>query len=492
MDRQYPDYPQYDHRRPWTYHSASPSAPLASLYGSSQPARPEPVASARPPQERRRSERWTGPRAIKRSIPHNGATCDNRFCDEPDISPDERLCPGPKGLNLCAKCYKRFKIERRRAMEGRRAVTDAWMRPRRPRSVPREPSPETLPRSQTPYVKSEVPASSVQDAPSPVDEKRVSWNINESDEHLPIPETRGREPTKHASPLIAPSSPSEKSSLHSVSSVSLREHDRHTSRSPRKHRSRGRDDRRYRRHSRARNASTFDEAEYFKYGRMEENRDDYDRRCCCSFWSRRRKCVVFGGITLSVIVLVIIVAVAATVSRKSGFKYTPSTAQVNNTAAFESGGATPQKCQRYQRRYRRRHRQLHLLPRQRVELPSRLALGLLRRHVDSQPRHLQILLRLARPRRRQHARDDRRHARGDPGPRERIPGRPAHHPRDGHPGDERVPAGRAHDVVRRHAQPGPHAVAQRARVRPQAQPAVDPAHDPGRHAGDGARLGAGG
>lgn len=173
-----------------------------------------------------------------------------------------------------------------------------------------------------------------------MDEKRVSWNINESDEQLPISETRGREPTKHASPLIAPSSPSEKSSLHSVSSVSLREHDRHTSRSPRKHRSRGRDDRRYRRHSRARNASTFDEAEYFKYGRMEENRDDYDRRCCCSFWSRRRKCVVFGGITLSVIVLVIIIAVAATVSRKSGFKYTPSTAQVNNTAAFESGGAT--------------------------------------------------------------------------------------------------------------------------------------------------------
>lgn len=58
-------------------------------------------------------------------------------------------------------------------------------------------------------------------------------------------------------------------------------------------------------------------------------------------WNRRRKCVVFGLLTLSIIVLIIIIAVAATLSRrKSDFNYVPSTAQVNNTAAFTSGGAT--------------------------------------------------------------------------------------------------------------------------------------------------------
>lgn len=74
---------------------------------------------------------------------------------------------------------------------------------------------------------------------------------------------------------------------------------------------------------------------------MEEGRDRHNRRCgCCALWSRRRKCVVFGSVTLSIIILIIIIALAATLTQKGGFKYVPSTAQVNNTLAFESGGAT--------------------------------------------------------------------------------------------------------------------------------------------------------
>lgn len=73
---------------------------------------------------------------------------------------------------------------------------------------------------------------------------------------------------------------------------------------------------------------------------MEENDDRYDRRRCCGFWSRRRKCVVFGSIIFSIIALIIIIALAVTLTQKGGFKYVPSTAQVNNTAAFDEGGAT--------------------------------------------------------------------------------------------------------------------------------------------------------
>jgi hypothetical protein len=43
---------------------------------------------------------------------------------------------------------------------------------------------------------------------------------------------------------------------------------------------------------------------------------------------------------LSIIVLIIIIALAATLSRKKGFTYTPFFNQVNSTAAFDSGGAT--------------------------------------------------------------------------------------------------------------------------------------------------------
>jgi len=83
----------------------------------------------------------------------------------------------------------------------------------------------------------------------------------------------------------------------------------------------------------------YDEAEFYKYGRAEEEGDDYDRRGCCGVWSRRRKCFVIS-IAISIILLIIIIALAVSLPRKNGFKYTPSTAQVNNTIAFEEGGAT--------------------------------------------------------------------------------------------------------------------------------------------------------
>lgn len=72
---------------------------------------------------------------------------------------------------------------------------------------------------------------------------------------------------------------------------------------------------------------------------MEEDDEPYERSRCCGCWSGRRKCVVFS-IAISVILLIIIISLAATLSGRKGFKYTPSTAQVNNTAAFDSGGAT--------------------------------------------------------------------------------------------------------------------------------------------------------
>ena len=84
----------------------------------------------------------------------------------------------------------------------------------------------------------------------------------------------------------------------------------------------------------------YEEAEFYKYGRAEEEGDDQDRRGCCGLWSRRRKCVVIS-IATSVVLLIIIIALAVSLPRRKGsFKYTPSTAQVNNTIAFSEGGAT--------------------------------------------------------------------------------------------------------------------------------------------------------
>ncbi|KAM0717549.1 hypothetical protein Q7P37_007401 [Cladosporium fusiforme] len=342
MDRQYPDYPQYDHRRPWTYHAASPAGPLSSMYSAATPSRPEPAA-------RRHSERWTGPRAIKRSIPHNGATCQNSLCDSPSVAPDERLCPGPKGLNICSRCYKRFKVERRHAMEDQRAVTDSWRRPKQRRSMSQTAPLEPARRPETVRTNTYGSGQSAYDPPTPAPPQQANWGADQPAEEqvtekvVPIFESQDRGSKKPSSPLITPVPPSDMSrSLHSVSSVSLEPQDRRTSRSPQKHRSRrGREPRRNTRASYARDPSTYDEAEYYKYGRMEEGDGRHNRRCgCCAFWSRRRKCVVFGGTAVSIIILIIIIALAVTLTQKGGFKYVPSTAQVNNTVAFDEGGAT--------------------------------------------------------------------------------------------------------------------------------------------------------
>jgi hypothetical protein len=336
MDRQYPDYPQYDSRRPWTYHPAAPTTPLSSMY-SSMPERPQAAASAPPrrPSMRRNSERRSIPQAeepratsTKRSIPHNGTTCGNNLCDSPAIASDERLCPGPNGIDLCSRCYKRFKVERRHAMEDRRAVTNDWKHPRRRHSsVQRAAAPPGR------QLGSEVaPANARDGGESHVEPSLLQPPINASNIDV-----NQRQP----SPLISPPISLEKNSIvHSVSGIDVESQVQRSSRPPQKHRSqRGREDRRIERRSHARDLSTYDEAEFYKYGRMEEDDTHYDRRCGCCLWSGRRRCVVFS-IALSVIILIIIIALAASLSRRGGFKYTPSTAQVNNTIAFDEGGAT--------------------------------------------------------------------------------------------------------------------------------------------------------
>ncbi|KAL1607854.1 hypothetical protein SLS60_002792 [Paraconiothyrium brasiliense] len=189
------------------------------------------------------------------------------------------------------------------------------------------------------------------DLPLPGDTARSSRKANKYGDRPPsYYDTRGRGLKKQLSPQNAPLSNNEKSpDLHSVSTTSLKEYDRRTSQSPRKHRSgRRRDERENKRSSHARDDSTYDETEFYKYGRATEDGyydrregDHNNRRCgCCSMWSRRRKCVVFGLTAFSILILIIIIAVAATLSRKSSFNYVPSFAQVNNTAAFTTGGAT--------------------------------------------------------------------------------------------------------------------------------------------------------
>lgn len=85
-------------------------------------------------------------------------------------------------------------------------------------------------------------------------------------------------------------------------------------------------------------SSSYDELNYFKRRRQPrayELRDDGRRRCCgCG-----RKCII-GIVVAVIIVLVIVIAVPVAVSRNNNFNYTPSYAQVNNTAAFTTGGAT--------------------------------------------------------------------------------------------------------------------------------------------------------
>ncbi|KAK7193612.1 hypothetical protein DPSP01_000164 [Paraphaeosphaeria sporulosa] len=350
MDRQSQNYPQHPSRPP-LHHSAT----LPSSYHSASPAKHEPVASIAPQgaRERRRSERRNTTQSTKRYIPHNGATCGNNLCDSPEISKDEELCPGPEGLELCYRCYKRFKIARRRAREAQRDMTEDWRRPKQRRQISQT-TPETTPlespqRPVTAMLKTPDTEHSDLNFPSPVLKTDSRRKANTYGDEPPPYETLQKEPREQPSPRIARLSDPEKSpGLHSVSTSSLKEYDRHTSRSPRKQRSaRGRNRQRHSRNEHARDSSTYEEAEFYKYGRAEENgyydrrEEDNNRRCgCCSMWNRRRKCVVVGLITLSLIVLVIIIAVAATMSRKRGFNYVPSIAQVNNTAAFSSGGAT--------------------------------------------------------------------------------------------------------------------------------------------------------
>ncbi|KAF2651104.1 hypothetical protein K491DRAFT_696708 [Lophiostoma macrostomum CBS 122681] len=322
MDRQYPEYPQYDHRSPRTYHTTTPSTPLSPAYNSAATlTRPVPAAlkGLRGPRERRPalSGRRTdsSSRSANRSIPHNGAICGNNLCDSPRIEVDERLCPGPEGLELCSRCYKRFKIARRRAREEKRDMTDDWRRPKRRRSriaVEEDPA---------------VPEENDHD-------ERV---VDDYRENSPgQDDSRGRERAQEFSSSKAPLS--ELGSEKSASPSSLKEYVKRT-RSPRGHRSR-REREDQRRSRRDHERDTYDEAEFYKYGRAEENDDYYsDRRCCCSLWSPRRRCVVILAAVISTIVLIIIIALAATLSR-SKFKYTPSFAQVNSTAAFDSGGAT--------------------------------------------------------------------------------------------------------------------------------------------------------
>lgn len=82
--------------------------------------------------------------------------------------------------------------------------------------------------------------------------------------------------------------------------------------------------------------SAYDEAEYYRYNNMPE--PQYERKRGQG-WSRRRKIICLGLLPASIILLIIIIAVAVVFSHK-GYNYTPSTAQVNNTAAFTNGGAT--------------------------------------------------------------------------------------------------------------------------------------------------------
>ncbi|KAL5450638.1 hypothetical protein PMIN07_000023 [Paraphaeosphaeria minitans] len=351
MDGQSQNYSQHYLRRSPLHHSAR----ISSSRNSIRPTIPEPVASTAPQdaRERRRSERRDTSQSTKRYIPHNGATCGNNLCDSPDISEDEELCPGPDGLELCYRCYKRFKIARRRAREAQGDMTDAWRRPKRPRPIS-----QTTPRP-TPAESPQRPVNTVLntpdtehsdlDFPLPVVRTESRRKVNTYGDEQPTYKARGKGPRKQPSPRIAQISDPEKSpGLHGASTSSLKEHDQHTSSSPRKHRlGRGRDERRHSRNEHAIDSSTYEENDFFKHGGAEENgyhdrRDEHNnRRCgCCSMWSRRRKCVVFGLITLSVIILIIIIAVAATLSRKRGFNYVPSIAQVNNTEAFSSGGAT--------------------------------------------------------------------------------------------------------------------------------------------------------
>jgi hypothetical protein len=247
------------------------------MYTANLPSRPEPAASVAPrrPSMRRHSERRSDPRAgsVKRSIPHNGASCGNDLCDSPTIAPDERLCPGPNGVDLCSHCYKRFKVERRRAMEDRRAVTDDWRRPgRRRSSVPVTPL-EQPAGTETEIGTSRPYEQSTRDMASSVNQNPARPEMEATNSRPAFIESHVGENSRQSSPLIHPAPlPDGSPNANSVSAFDDERRTRRTSQSPRKHASqRGRDDpRREQRRSHRRNPSMYEEAEFYKYGRAED------------------------------------------------------------------------------------------------------------------------------------------------------------------------------------------------------------------------------
>jgi hypothetical protein len=219
-------------------------------------------------------------------------------------------------------------------MEDRRAVTDDWKTPRRRRS-----SPQPAAAAAAAAAPSEQPFASEADFTNThvVDRSHVEPSVANPS----IFASRFDESARQPSPLITPPLPLavKESAVHDVSSIDVENQMPRDPQPPQNHRSqRGRNDHQERRNH-ARDLDTYDEAEYYKYGRMDEDDAHNDRGGCCGFWSGRRKCVVFS-IALSVILLIIIIALAVALPRRRGFKYTPSTAQVNNTIAFDEGGAT--------------------------------------------------------------------------------------------------------------------------------------------------------
>ncbi|KAF2000882.1 hypothetical protein P154DRAFT_522158 [Amniculicola lignicola CBS 123094] len=328
MDRQYPEYSSHDFPRPKTYNTAMPSTPISSTYGSPTTLnRPQPAAlkALYETQDKRPRGPRTRSRSTGQSTSHGDATCGNNLCDSPQIPADERSYPGPEGLDLCSRCYKRFKVERRRARESERAVTDDWRRPKRRRV--RIAADETGARQET---------------------KGYGERLVKKDNgNRPYPKySHRKEPVNKPSPVSTPVSDLERGVKHSdsqnVPRSTLKDRDRRIGRSPRMERShRERDDHRAERNNHVRDMSTYEEAEFCKSGSAEGDDDYYnDRRCCCSLWSPRRKCIVILAAVVSIITLIIIIALAATLSRKKAFTYTPSFSQVNSTAAFDSGGAT--------------------------------------------------------------------------------------------------------------------------------------------------------
>lgn len=244
-------------------------------------------------------------------------------------------------MNLCVRCYKRFKIERRRAREEQRDMTEAWRRPkRRSRSKLPAAQPMTLEKPVNVYASKSRREQS--DQPSVVGVTRANRGVQEDYTEKPPLYERQDESTKQSLPHLTSLSQSEKSeSLHNFPTSSVKEYYPRNSRSPRKHRShREKIERRHSHYSHTRSTSAHDEIGVHKHGSWGEDGGSPGNRRCCGGWSQRRKCIIFGFGIISVIILIIIVALAVTLSRKDRFNYTPSFAQVNSTLAFESGGGT--------------------------------------------------------------------------------------------------------------------------------------------------------